>query len=117
MALQPFGRRLNLFGLIIWGDFGPLTIYKNRHKKMVAYPRTYPEKPPSPLQTTNRQTFKVAANDWHHLPKATQDKWEKATRTLSLQVTGFNLYMHWRLQWDDSYVRTIERQSQIALIP
>ncbi len=116
MALQPHGHLFHLFGFIIWGDYGPLTMYKSRRGKMVAYPRTYPEKPPSPDQVTNRAAFGSAAVDWHHLPKETQAKWERVTRVLSLQVTGFNLYMHWRLQWDDSYVRTVQRQAGIELI-
>lgn len=116
MATQPNTQLLHLIGFIIWGDFGPLTMYKSKRGKMVAFAKTWPEKPPSWQQERQRQRLRWAARRWSALDDQTRKKWENACKRGSLPMTGYNLFVHWCLTKDESYIRTIELQTGISLI-
>lgn len=115
--LQDPKRLFTLFGFLVWGDFGPLTMYRSKRGKIVAFAKTWPLKPASPKQAELRQKFKEASHEWNQLTDEQREQWELATKRLSMPMHGYDLYMHWQLQPNDSYVRTIQRQSKTDLIP
>lgn len=114
--LQDPRRMFSFFGFLVWGDLGPLTMYRSKRGKIVAFAKTWPAKPPSELQSRQRAAFKKAADKWHTLTPKKRERWELATRRLSLPLTGYDLWMHHRLQPDETYVRTIEQQTSLELI-
>lgn len=114
--LQDKRRLFSLLGLISWGDLGPFTLYKSKRGKIVVFAKTYPGKPPSAKQTVQRDKFKAAVVKWHSLNRDKRERWELATHRISLPLTGLNLFVHHRLEPDESYVRTIERQTGLELI-
>lgn len=116
MAITGKTRLFSTLGFVVWGDLGPLTMYRRRGGKIVFFPRTYPDKQPSYHQALIRSSFSSACVAWNQLPKTTQALWQRAVTVLSLPITGYNLFLHWKLQADDSYVRTIQRQSGITLL-
>lgn len=117
MAHQPANRLFSLFGLVIWGDFADLTLYRSKRGKVVFFPKTYPTGPGSPLQQAQRNRLKAAAADWIALTDAERSQWELASRRASLCSTGYNLYLHWQLTKDDSAIATLERQTHTTLLP
>lgn len=114
--LQDERSLFNLFGFMIWGDFGPFTMYRSKRGKIVVFLKTWPDKPPSERQEQIRTAFKQGTAAWNELSQAQQEQWHLATTRLSLPLHGYDLFMHWKLQPDDSFVRTIQRQSNTALI-
>lgn len=102
---------------MIWGDFGPMTMYRSQRGKIVAFAKTWPLKPASPKQAALRQRFKDASKAWTEQTEETQAQWHLACARLSLPLHGYDLWMHWKMQLDDTYVRTIQRQSHTNLIP
>lgn len=114
--LQDERSLFSLFGLLIWGDFGPFTMYKSKRGKIVVFAKTWPQKPASERQAQLRAAFKEASQAWNELSQVQQDKWHLAATRLSLPMHGYDLFMHWKLQPDDTYIRTIEHQSKIDLI-
>ena len=117
MAHQPHRALFTLLGFVIWGDLGPTTIYKNRKKKVVVFPKTWPKEPPSPAQTIQRDQFRNAAAAWRSLSSLWRAQWELATRRASLCMTGYDLFVHWHLLHDDTAIETLERQTGTALLP
>ena len=106
----------SIFGIVIWGDLGPVTIYRDKQGKLVAFAKTWPHKPASPLQIIQRQRFIDAAAGWQALPATTRAQWETATRRASLCCHGYDLFVHWYLSADDEAVKTLERQTGTTLL-
>lgn len=117
MAHQPPQNLLAYIGFLVWGDIGPLTLYKNRQKKLVAFKKTWPEGPASPAQTALRDAFRAAAAAWQALTNAQRAQWELATKRTSLCMHGYDLFVHHQIVHDDDAIRTVARQSGTTLLP
>lgn len=104
-----------LLGLIQWGDLAGVTIYRNRKHKLVAFAKTFPTSETTPLKTDVQQAFAAAAAAWHTLTDHQRDNWNKAAKTASLPITGYNLFMHYQLSPDPSTVNTIAHQTGIPI--
>lgn len=117
MAKQPAHSLYSIFGFVIWGDLGPITIYRNHKGKIVWFAKTWPHKPPSPEQTLQRQKFIAAAAAWQTLTHVARQEWETASRRACLCLTGYNLFCHWTITQDNAAIRTIERQTRTTLLP
>lgn len=115
MAHQTRNSLLTCFGLIIWGDWGPLTIYKDKRGELVAYAKTWPQKAPSAQQTARRNLFRAAATSWNALPAAKRADWTLAAHRASLCCTGYNLWVWWSLVPDPIALQTIARQAGVIL--
>lgn len=107
----------HLFGFIVWGDFDGVTMYRNRKGKMVAFAKTWPEHLPRPAIIAQKAKFKAASQDWVALSAEAKRNWEAVTKRLSLTMTGYNLFMHYKLQPDLAALATLEHQSGISLLP
>lgn len=98
MAQQTPENLFTLMGLLIGGDFGPLTFYKNKRGRLVWFPKAPPDKPPSPKQTTQRNKFRLAARAWRTLTPYQRAQWELASRRASLCMTGYDCFLHFKLK-------------------
>jgi hypothetical protein len=116
MAQQPQQRLFSLFGIVIWGDFGPFTIYRSRYKNIVFFPKTYPKKPPSEAQAAQRERFKNALTRWNQLQKHQKTQWNLAARRAYLCMTGYNLWQYHELTKRTDIIRTIERNTRTHLL-
>jgi hypothetical protein len=105
----------NLLALRVSGDVGGFTIYTDRNMRKVVFPKSPPEKPPSPRQLDNRRRFRDAHAVWKTLTAEQKSNLEHACRVLSICQTGKNVYMSACLLNDDAALRTLERQSQTPL--
>jgi hypothetical protein len=114
---QSSTRLLSLLGTVAWGDLGPLTLYRSTRGRIVVYAKTWPEKPPSPWQASQRERFRLAAHFWRTWASPLKPNWERAARRLSLSVTGFDLWMYYSLRADRAAIATIEHQSGLQLLP
>jgi len=114
---QPPQSLIHFFGLIAWGDFGPLTMYRSARRRVVAYQKAPPDKPPTAWQIAQRERFKDAALTWKTFTPYLKPNWERAAKRLSLKVTGYNLWVYYKLKNAEAYIRTLERQSKLRLLP
>jgi len=117
MAHQPQENLFSMLGTVIYGDIGPLTLYKNMNGKIVAFKKTWPKEVPSPLQLAQRQLFRDAAAAWRALTPAQKAEWESATLRASLRVHGYDLWVHHQLAHDDAAIQALQRQTETQLIP
>jgi len=117
MALEPNPSLFNTLGTVIWGDLGPLTMYRSKRKKLVVFKKTWPDQPASERQLTWRATWKAAATAWRALTQPQRHQWALAARRASLCATGYNLWLHWKLTGDDAAIRTLEQQTKTQLLP
>ena len=115
MAHQTHNALLSCFGFVIWGDWGPLTLYRDHQGKIVAYAKTWPQKAPSADQVTRRNLFRAAALAWNALPAAKRSDWTLAAHRVSLCATGYNLWVWWQLTPDPAALATIARQTAVTL--
>ena len=114
---QPAKNLIHLFGFVAWGDFGPLTMYRSARGRIVAYPKSPPTKPPTPWQISQREAFRAAARLWAIFAPSLKPNWERAAKRLSLKCTGYNLFLFFILKEGEAYIRTLERQSALQLLP
>ena len=117
MAFQPKERLMSYCGLIAWGDVGDLTIYRSRQKRMIVFTKTWPKKPPSDDQVTQRAKMTAAAVAWQALTPAGRAQWELASKRASLCMNGYQLFQHWQLTGDTKAMETLERQTRTDLVP
>lgn len=117
MANQPGAALYNIFGLVIWGDFGPWTMYRRHDGRLVFFLKTWPDKPPSPDQLTQRAAFAAAATDWNALTNAQREGWTTAAARASICGTGYNLFLHNRLHPHPAALATLARQTATTLTP
>lgn len=117
MAKQPAKHLYSIFGFLIWGDLGPVTMYRNKQGKIVAFSKTWPDKPPSAEQEAQRLIFTEAAADWQTLTACQRGEWETASRRASLCMHGYDLFVHWKCCGDDQAIQTLERQTGTTLLP
>lgn len=117
MPVQDKRALLSLFGFMIWGDFGPLTMYRSKRGKIVAFAKTYPTGPPSDKQIEQRAAFSAAAIAWNALTSSQRDQWHLAAARASLCAHGYDLWIHWQLTADTSAIETLERQTGTTLFP
>lgn len=117
MAHQPPHELLSVLGFLVWGDIGPLTLYKDKKGRLVAFSKTWPKKPPSPDQLVLRNAIRAAAAAWQALSPAKRTQWEIATQRASLCMHGYNLFVHHQLVKDDEAIQAVQRQTHTDLIP
>lgn len=106
---------LQLFGVWVSGDVDGLTIYTDRFGRKVAFPKAPPEKPPSDLQTHQRNRFRDAQVAWNALTPGQKKQLEDAAEKGSLVMTGQNLYISVALRNDSTALATLARQTDTTL--
>lgn len=107
---------LALAGFKIQGDFGPITTYTNTKNK-VFFPKIWLSDPTSELQKQHRDRIRSAARLWKLLCPCMRWRWEQATLRLRLHLNGYNLWTFWVMTGDSPKIHTIERNSQLTLLP
>lgn len=117
MAHLPSRALISMLGTVLWGDIGPLTVYRNKNRKLVAFQKTWPKEIPTAEQIAQRQLFTDAAAAWRALTPAQQAQWEFATLRASLMMHGYALFVHHQIEHDDGPIRTLQRQTRTNLIP
>jgi len=108
---------LRFLGFSTQGDFGPWTFYTGRRNQLVWFVKSPPLEPPSQLQTSRRNAFRLNGYLWRRLSPEHQNDWETAAKRAHLRINGHNLFTYWNLTKDDAAVRTVERLSHVKLIP
>lgn len=76
------------------GDFGPYTIYTNKHRKVVRFLRAPPTTPPTWLQRRQRNAWAAVATSWSTMGKPGRDWWNAVAALNHLTISGYNLYVH-----------------------
>jgi hypothetical protein len=104
-----------LLGLEISGDLGDFTMWRTRRGKIVVYPRTVPGKVPSVAQQNHRQHFRESVQRWNALLPDEKDAYERASKTLSLPMTGHDLWIRWTFAGSLAEAETIQRLAGVAL--
>lgn len=111
MKLTP-PKHAHLFGTILSGDLAEVTYWRSHKRQtIVATAKTWPQKPPSELQTVQRQKYTSAIAAWHALTPAQRQQWQLAARRASLCATGYNLFLSFFLSPDTPARQTLERQT------
>lgn len=110
-AMVPF------LGFIAWGDINELSVYRDKQGKMIFFPKTWPDKPPSESQLAQRAKYTAAAVLWKALSDNEREQWDLACRRACLCMHGYNLWQHWQQMADESAIRTLERQTKTVLLP
>jgi hypothetical protein len=108
---------LGLLGFRTTGDLGPITLYTDQRGDVVFYPRIPAMEPPTWRQLNQRTRWIAAAAGWQGLLPSVKEEWELATKRLSLRLTGYNLWVYFRVTSDFDTIRQIERESGLALLP
>lgn len=108
-AMHPF------FGLVLWGDIGDLTMYRSHRGKLVIFKKTWPDTPPTPRQVAARESITACAASWRNLSEPERTNWNATARRLSLQMSGYNLWVAWRFRQRLDSFRTIINQSSLQL--
>ena len=109
--------RLNFIGLRPTGDLADLTSYTTRTNRTTWFPKSPPLKPPSVLQTRQRNRFRLAAQAWKRLEQGQRDDWNLACVRARLMLHGYTLWIYYQLTRDTDAIHTIEQQTGLQLLP
>jgi hypothetical protein len=80
-------------GTWLTGDLGPNTLYTTRRHRLVAFPFAPPTTPTTARQAPQLALFHTAAIAWRSTTPALREELEQITKTLSLSLTGYNLFI------------------------
>lgn len=105
----------NVLGFRVSGDIAGFTLYTDRKYRNIVFPRHPPQVPRSVLQARQRAKFAYAQQCWNEQPAHVQEAYERASLTLSLMMTGRNLWTSLAFRQDESLRQTLERQSHESL--
>lgn len=108
---------IHIMGFRVMGDVGGYTCYTNAKFKKVYYPKSPPDKPASPAQRALRDRFAAAVRAWKSLSADDKQALEDAVHSLSLCLTGQNLYTSCCLRSSEGIYQTIARQANVTLPP
>lgn len=108
---------LAFLGLNTQGDLGPWTFYTDKRGQLVWFVKAPPLEPPSQLQVSARNAFRLNGYLWRRLTALHQKNWELASKRAHLKINGHNLFTFWNLTKDHATIHTVERLSGIKLIP
>ncbi len=108
---------LHYMGFNTQGDLGPWTFYTSKRKGLVFFQKAPPLEPPSRAQIHQRNKFRLAGMVWRSLTTSQRDDWAKAARQARLQITGYNLFVHYITRQQPATIETVERLSRVDLIP
>jgi hypothetical protein len=104
-------------GLNSQGDLGGWTFYTSKDKGLVFFPKSPPLKPPSYLQTVQRNKWRHAAQVWNAYTEQQRQDWMEAAIRAHLWIHGYDLFIYVITKPDRSILQTIERLSGIAIPP
>lgn len=107
---------LQIMGLSIQGDLDGITCWRSKRGAVIWYPKAPPTKPPSALQTQQREKWRAILDDWLALSDSVRANWMLITQRASLSLHGLNLYIWWRCAEDDTIIQTLERQTGISVL-
>ena len=110
-------RLFRFLGFNTQGDLGPYTFYTSKRHGLVWFPKSPPLKPPSYLQTVQRNRFRLAAELWRSLTEEERSNWMLAATRAHLWIHGYNLFVIGATKPGPTSFPTIERQSGIDLDP
>jgi len=108
-----WGTNASLWGLEVSGDIGALSVYTDRFGKKVAYPKSPPKEPASPLQIQQRTRFRLAQAEWSQQTDEVKADLEALVDAASLCMTGQNLWVHTALR--DTFAQYITLQTQTGI--
>jgi len=108
-------RLLSWLGLLSWGDIAEFTLYRDRFRQLVIYPKQYPKSTVPAFQRRQRDLFKIAVEKWNSLTNDQRAQWSLAARRASLRMTGYNLFIAVALLPDPPALDTIARQTATVL--
>ncbi len=108
---------IRVLGFNSQGDLGPWTFYTDKRKGLVYFVKSPPLEPPSILQSSIRNSIRLAAYTWRSLSAAQRADWELAAKRAHLKIHGYNLFVFWLLRHEDAAIHTIERLTHLKLIP
>ncbi len=108
---------LRLLGFNTQGDLGPWTFYTSKRNGLVFFQKSPPLEPPSRKQIHQRNKFRLAGMVWRSLTPPQREAWQTAATAARLQITGYNLFVYYITRNDAPVVETVERLSNVSLIP
>jgi hypothetical protein len=108
---------LSWCGIDLAGDIGPYTVYTNKNRKLVAFPRSPPKDPPTGAQLRQRYRFTLAIQNWNLLQASERTAWEELSLALSLPRTGLNVFIALSLNPDDASLQTAIDRTGIFVTP
>ncbi len=110
-----FCRTISLLGFRPWGDLGGLTSYTTKTGRIVWFPKSPPQRAPSPAQQAIRNMFRQVAAAWQGLTPAQRDDWKKAIKYSRTSLDPYHNFVYFYRKRNLGRLRTLERQSGVKL--
>ena len=109
MAIHPL---VNIMGLRVTGDIGPITTYTSRRRKIVVFDKAPPLMPPTARQLIMRGRWRAAAQAWGAMLQVDRDQWIKVAAAASLSIPGYQFWIFAQTKPNSrGIVQTVENQT------
>jgi hypothetical protein len=105
----------DLISMNTTGDFGPLTIYRSKGGRHIAYARTPATKKPSLKQRLHRLQMAQIAVIWNVIGLIQQGLWMIAAIKMKMSITGYNLFFYFHRTRDITLILKVELCTGIIL--
>ena len=99
------------------GDIAGFTTYTDRYGRITVFSKAPPHKPPTGAQITQRAKFRDCVNAWKALTDDEKAALERTVHTLSLCLTGQNLFVSCSMKQKPDVYTTCARQAGETLPP
>ncbi len=107
---------INLLALSVTGDFGPLTMYTSRRRKIVVFDKAPPLVPSTTRQLIMRNRWRAAAQSWTVMTSQDRASWSSAAAAANLSIPGYQLWIFANTKPNSrGIIETVERQSGVTL--
>lgn len=103
-------------GTLTNGDYGPYTFYTSRRKKFVMFLKTWPKDPATYHQNLHRNRWRHAADRWRRLPLDLKADWRTLGIRSNLNISGYNLFIHYITGKGTKTVETCQRLTGIDVL-
>lgn len=107
----------DLIGHRVIGDIAGFTTYTDRYGRITVFSKAPPHKPPTGAQITQRAKFRDCVNAWKALTDDEKAALERTVHTLSLCLTGQNLFVSCSMKQKPDVYTTCARQAGETLPP
>lgn len=106
---------LPLAGMNLQGDVGGLTVYQSKRGPIVSFPKAPPKMPPSVLQSTFRNMWRMYGQIWRTLTEAERQQWRLTAARLRLRTSGAGLFYSFMRTQDRTTLATYARLARTVL--
>ena len=104
-----------ILGMNQQGDLGGVTVYRSQRNRVVVFAKAPPKKPPSQLQLTFRNMWRLYGTAWNELTDQQRHDYRFTARKLRLRSSGAGVFYSLMRRRNPAELATLSRLAGVNL--